>query len=85
MNGSARPNFMITPYVDSSKIKLCTSCKHFDSPGSKCTRFGRLNLVNGSVSYMDALTSREYTSFCGNDGKFHEYKDVNSDKPNEPL
>ena len=77
--------FMLTPYVDRVNIKLCSTCKHFDAPVVKCTRFGRLNLTNGDVVYMDALMCREYDNFCGNEAKFHEDKDVDTITNNEPL
>lgn len=82
---SARPNFTFNPYIDMTKIKLCRTCKHLDASKAKCTRFGRLNLVNGDTVHLDALMCREYSNFCGNEGKFHEDKDVITTTGNEPL
>jgi hypothetical protein len=64
------PNFLLTPLVDTNTIKLCRNCVHHEPVKSKCTRFGRLNLVTGQVHYMDALMCREYDNFCANEGKF---------------
>ncbi len=71
----AKPNFTITPFIDRRKIKLCRECKHFDSGKSKCTQFGRMNLVSGEIEHVDALICREYDMYCGNTARYHVDKD----------
>ena len=72
----------------------CITCKHFipDSFGSptlsKCSKFGKANLVSGEISYDFAESCRESESKCGTNGtqyifdQFHKAKnDVRKIKP----
>ena len=50
------------------KYNLCKDCKYFVKQKNNenllyglCTRFGNINLINGSISYDYASTTRQFT------------------------
>jgi hypothetical protein len=59
---------------------LCKNCKYIkyfaNMHYSKCTKFGRIDLVSGDIRYDYASTAREFT--CK--GKYYEEKETFSTK-----
>lgn len=85
---------LVTEAIKNFHTPKCITCKHFipDSVGcptfSKCSKFGKANLVSGEISYDFADSCRESESKCGTNGthytfdEFHKAKnDVRKIKP----
>lgn len=64
----------------------CITCKHFipDSFGSptfsKCSKFGKANLVSGEISYDFADSCRESESKCGTNGTHYIFDEFHKAK-----
>jgi hypothetical protein len=71
-------------FIRYEDLPVCSNCKYFmprylfPFPGpnnlSKCKKFGRKNVITGTIKHDYADDCREDNNKCGNHGKFFEEK-----------
>lgn len=61
-----------TPMKLLPRVKICSTCKHFNKTTLSCDKFSVIDLVTGDEAPMPAYHARENTSLCGIGGMYHE-------------
>jgi len=59
-------------FIKNVNLPICMNCAFFDKQhkSAVCKKFGEKNIITGDIKYMNVLTSRSDTNYCGESGTY---------------
>jgi hypothetical protein len=68
-----------TQFIQNVNVPLCKNCVYFNDyklPGfydlGKCTKFGKMDIISGEITYEYAYSSRNDKDLCSFNGTYFE-------------